>query len=409
MSSLSNKGIAFFCIFKLFVCFEKNENKHTSNRKLKKRGGMESHLNQTNQRSTEDKICILNDLPIPIHEITKFTVDNDRKSLYYQSKYIKESLGKDGEGLNVDFVSIKEPKFVDHYWKKIDNPNKGSYVRCWKRTHPAHTQDTLKSAIEAYLNPATREQTIREWGKIENWNVSNVTNMESMFDGAVSFNQNIGGWNVSNVTNMESMFDGAVSFNQNIGGWNVSKVTDMSSMFAGALRFNQNIGGWDVSNVTDMNSMFAEAQSFNQNIGRWNVSNVINMNSMFLYASNFNQNIGEWNVSNVINMDSMFAGAVRFNQSIDGWNVSKVKDMRIMFAGAENFNQNIGGWNVSNVTNMSYMFDTAKSFNQNIAKWNVSNVKKMEFMFDGAVSFNQYKADGSGGYSSRWRESIFYT
>ena len=43
--------------------------------------------------------------------------------------------------------------------------------------------------------------------------MSNVTNMESMFYGASSFNQPLNDWNVSNVTNMESMFVNATSFN----------------------------------------------------------------------------------------------------------------------------------------------------------------------------------------------------
>jgi hypothetical protein len=49
---------------------------------------------------------------------------------------------------------------------------------------------------------------------------------------------------------MESMFDGAESFNQPIGDWDVLFVSDMSSMFANAFRFNQPIGNWDVSDVT---------------------------------------------------------------------------------------------------------------------------------------------------------------
>jgi surface protein len=47
---------------------------------------------------------------------------------------------------------------------------------------------------------------------------------------------------VSNVTNMESMFFNASSFNQDISSWDVSSVTDMSRMFKNARAFNQDIG-----------------------------------------------------------------------------------------------------------------------------------------------------------------------
>ena len=63
----------------------------------------------------------------------------------------------------------------------------------------------------------------------------------------------------------------AKAFNQAIGSWNVSNVTDMSEMFNGATSFNQYIGNWDVSNVNDMDGMFMQAKSFNQDIGNWNV------------------------------------------------------------------------------------------------------------------------------------------
>ena len=49
-----------------------------------------------------------------------------------------------------------------------------------------------------------------------------------------------------------------------MGKWNVSNVTDMQSMFAGASSFNQPLNKWNVSNVTDMSWMFEDARSFNQ-------------------------------------------------------------------------------------------------------------------------------------------------
>ena len=102
---------------------------------------------------------------------------------------------------------------------------------------------------------------------------SAVTNMNNMFSGAKSFNQDIGNWDTGNVTNMDRMFIRATSFNQNIGNWDTSNVTIMNSMFYGATSFNQDIGNWNTSNVTNMNSMFYGGLSFNQDLKRWNVGN----------------------------------------------------------------------------------------------------------------------------------------
>ena len=66
----------------------------------------------------------------------------------------------------------------------------------------------------------------------------------------------------SNVTDMNSMFEEATSFNQPIGNWNTSKVTDMSHMFEDATSFNQPTDNWDTSNVTDMAWMFVGATSY---------------------------------------------------------------------------------------------------------------------------------------------------
>jgi len=55
------------------------------------------------------------------------------------------------------------------------------------------------------------------------------------------FNDNISNWDVSNVTNMNSMFYMANEFNQPIGNWDVSKVTNMGKMFYGSTKFNQYI------------------------------------------------------------------------------------------------------------------------------------------------------------------------
>ncbi len=77
---------------------------------------------------------------------------------------------------------------------------------------------------------------------------------------------------LTRLTSLRSMFNGAAAFNQNIGNWNTSNVTDMGWMFSGASAFNQNIGNWNTSNVTDMGWMFLEASAFNQDLTNWIVN-----------------------------------------------------------------------------------------------------------------------------------------
>ena len=72
----------------------------------------------------------------------------------------------------------------------------------------------------------------------------------------LSFNQDLSAWDVSNVTDMNYMFENATSFNQDLSAWDVSNVTNMSRMFSNASSFNQDLSAWDVSNVTSMNICF---------------------------------------------------------------------------------------------------------------------------------------------------------
>ena len=174
------------------------------------------------------------------------------------------------------------------------------------------------------------------------------------------------------VTDMGGMFSEKSSFNQDISSWDVSNVTNMQSMFTDS-GFNQDISSWDVSNVTNMNRIFFNAIAFNQDISSWNVSNLTSMNGMFGQATSFNQDIGSWDVSKVTDMSYMFAQAASFNQPIVNWNTSNVTDMQAMFIGAKSFNQDISSWDVSNVTNMFSMF-MESGFNQDISSWSVDNV-----------------------------------
>jgi len=156
---------------------------------------------------------------------------------------------------------------------------------------------------------------------------------------------------------------------------NLSKVADMSYMFDGAISFNDDINDWDVSRITDMTYMFRNAELFNQYIGNWNVSSVTRMGGMFLNAKSFNQPLNSWDVSNVTEMShpsnpgqGMFAGASSFNQDIGNWDVSSVADMDGMFNRASSFNQDISSWNFISVKSMYYMLSNSNFSTQNYNK-----------------------------------------
>ena len=265
----------------------------------------------------------------------------------------------------------------------------------------------LKTAVDAWISDS--DNAYLTYGHISNWDVSQVTDMQEMFQNTYvgangTFNEPIGNWNVSSVKNMFRMFSRAREFNQDISNWDVSSVTDMGNMFKDTPEFNRPIGNWNVSKVSDMSNMFQESL-FNQPLNNWDVSNVTSMYNIFgagassdamtspSIVSQFNQDISNWDVSSVTEMYQMFRYNTAFNRPLNSWDVSSVTDMNYMFYGATTFNQPLESWDVSSVTDMNRMFSAMAStpkttFNQPLESWDVSSVIDMNHMFFGCA-FNQ--------------------
>ena len=107
------------------------------------------------------------------------------------------------------------------------------------------TKEELQTAVDLWVDDSV--SALETYGEINNWNVSFITDMSSLFYEKASFNNNINNWDVSNVTNMHRMFRGASSFNQSLNSWDVSSVNDMSTMFQNAESYNQDISRLEVS------------------------------------------------------------------------------------------------------------------------------------------------------------------
>ena len=293
-----------------------------------------------------------------------------------------------------------------------------------------------------------------------NWGseTAKITNWNNAFQGAIAFNNSgVEGWDMSSVTTMYDMFNGAEAFNQVIFSWNTSNVENLNNMFENAVAFNQNISYWCVTNITSEPYRFSTSSPLTGNnkpvwgtcpvmpaanddfgnpylsiasngvieaadstvagvsylldgeiyivvddagltaaIGANNTNNIVttkitDMSNLFQNNTTFNLDISNWDTSNVTNMREMFRGATAFNQDIGSWDVSSVNDMGYMFYSANSFNQNLSNWNTINVTDMDYMFGANLVFNNNGAPltFNTSSVTDMQSMFSFATAFNQ--------------------
>ena len=120
-----------------------------------------------------------------------------------------------------------------------------------------HTNASLKQAAKDWCAGGERKEAVkRRFGPIEEWDVSQVTDMRGLFEGQKDFNEDLSRWDVSKVTTMSRTFDGATSFNGDLSGWDVSKVTNMVCTFYGATSFNQKLSGAWSTSTADKTNMF---------------------------------------------------------------------------------------------------------------------------------------------------------
>jgi len=151
-------------------------------------------------------------------------------------------------------------------------------------------------------------------GNISSWDISNVIDMNRIFETSFIFNQPLNSWDVSNVTSMVAVFRFSFNFNQPLNSWDVSSVTDTNRMFESAFNFNQPLNSWDVSSVTDMFKMFQSASSFDQDISSWQIAQVTNfynfMSGVTLSTTNYDLLLVGWE-----SQAPTYSGSISFGNS----------------------------------------------------------------------------------------------
>ncbi|MBV1888058.1 MAG: BspA family leucine-rich repeat surface protein, partial [Urechidicola sp.] len=110
---------------------------------------------------------------------------------------------------------------------------------------------------------------------ITQWGVNKWSSMNNAFKDCDNLNISaIDAPDLTNVTDLNSMFQRALLDNTYLNHWDVSAITNMQDLFRGS-QFNNSLDLWNVSNVQDMSGLFRDTP-FNQEIGNWNVGNVTN-------------------------------------------------------------------------------------------------------------------------------------
>ena len=225
-------------------------------------------------------------------------------------------------------------------WSDIQDRSAGDTVR-------QEDMITTKEELQDKIYELYEKQ-----GKGDTLDVSSLTNafkcddFSSLFQGYKNVKYIIGleDWDVSEVTNMKEMFRDCDNFNADLSKWNVSSVKDMRYMFSDCKKFNCDLSKWDVSNVEDMAYMFWNCQTFNSDLSNWNVSSVKCMFAMFAGCENFNSDLSNWNVSSVGDITNMFQNCKKFYSDLNNWDVSNVEDVRGTFSGCKSLGERPSWW-----------------------------------------------------------------
>lgn len=258
---------------------------------------------------------------------------------------------------------------------------------------------------------------------LPNWDLRGSTSAANMFYGVNGTKSGLNDWNVSGITNMSSMFQYSSDFMiADLSNWDISKVTNFNSFMLRGLGLNAGgnasirIDNWKIPSGATLAAMFGDPSAnkfvslsgwsfggnsssrmfgtinytptlinLNCDLSSWNTSGINDMNRMFEGCSSLSiGDISQWDTSNVTNMSGMFSTCNNFDSSVSGWNTEKVTNMAFMFYDARNFLGNgLENWNTSNVTNMRSMFQmvVGRGPNANLSGWDTSKVTDMSNMF----------------------------
>lgn len=306
------------------------------------------------------------------------------------------------------------------------------------------SNDELQRAVLAYVQPGVASDPNSDialtygW-PINNWCVSRVKDFSRVFmppsndDTGTLFNETIADWDMSNATNLSSMFEGAFAFDQDISSWNLQNAISMDRMFIGAYAFDRNLCEWShvlpvnvEVNVTDMfvdtscpdpsdpsfisGKGFAGPFCYECTTGKTPTTMpyptlepsaesfdteapTSSSNNEECFRTRLDLELALTNYLQDNSSDSSVAA--QYGWPIDNWCVSNITDFSRLFSPINNldkatFNEDISSWDMSGAITVEGMFEGNTFFNRDVSPWKFGlKLQNSYRMFFGASSFNQ--------------------
>ncbi len=230
----------------------------------------------------------------------------------------------DSSNLFYDFINLKVIDFNNNFDTSNTINMSGMFACVYDKTTSTYKKGALTNiyGLEFFDTSKVTNMTgmfyyTSELSSIDlsNFNTSNVTQMNSMFELSGVETLNLNNFDTRNVINMAWMFSNASNIIElNISNFNTSKVTSMAGMFSNCKKLTSlNLSNFDTRNVTSMAWMFENCKNIiTLNLCNFNTSAVTDMRSMFSYNSKpQNVYVGpNWTTTNANTIGSDFSSII---------------------------------------------------------------------------------------------------
>lgn len=222
--------------------------------------------------------------------------------------------------------------------------------------------------------------------KIEDWNVSNVTDLSYLLTKTALSELDLNKWDIKNVTTLESAFSSMKQLKSlKVDEWNTSSVKSISGTFAFLSNLTElDVANWDTSQVEDAGHAFRELKFKDLDISKWDTSNLKNATYMFCGSSFSYLDVSNWDTSKLENAQVMFGFMVNLtNLDVSNWNTSSLMDASYMFASTSKLSYlDVSNWNTSNLMAIYCMFNSSSIENLDVSNWDTGNIKDMSYAFN---------------------------